>query len=423
MLFRNFFRKKKETEIINYQELIDNSWSVLRNGLLSPEASLRLIVEETIFALDSPEGKRFFAAGIQEPDLRNQIFVLKKLYERGGWRLAENFLSKAFDSQNDLAIDERQEIITFLAGFSDPDLLDFLLPGLENQNKKIRYATIKAIIGINNPDALASIKKHFSQIDDSFELFLCQLALLQFGDPEGKKELEKHFSEKDLAVFQISCLQYLDFNKIKPYLKKILERGTLEIKKELVLLVKDNRGSELLEELLKEQDDEVFLLTLKQIAEVGISSMREVLKNLEKETKHKKEIRKTLAILGEKDERELLEKELALTDINQYDLEQLNLLAQLNQEKLAELLTKIILPIENIFLLKTEEVKKIQEITKLMIKYGKLDSLVLLNRYCTSEALEKNDQERWLISCQAATAILCLIERNKTYLRGKILDN
>src|SRR5688572_4916403 len=106
-----FFKSKKEPEF-NYDEIIAKSWDIFRQGLINPNPAIRRAVENAVWNIDTPEGKRFFATGMQEPDLENKAFCLQKLYERGGWRLSENILKIAYNEE-DLSLKEREDLIYF----------------------------------------------------------------------------------------------------------------------------------------------------------------------------------------------------------------------------------------------------------------------------------------------------------------------
>ncbi|RYY00022.1 HEAT repeat domain-containing protein, partial [bacterium] len=253
MGFLDFFSKKKSTQTqIDYTDIILKSWDIFRQGLKNPNPQIRRAVEEAVWYVDNPEGKRYFATGMQEPDLDNKAFCLQKLYERGGWRLAENILKIALNEE-EIPLDLREQMIYYIGGFSDSNAAEFLIKGLESKELRLRIASIAALAGVKNGESMNPVYNHLQNVTDSLEKFVCGIVLYQYNHPEGKSIVDSILKNNGSAEY-VDKLRYLDFNKAKPFLEEIINHSDSNNKNVVISMIDDNRGVDILKKLLKDSD-------------------------------------------------------------------------------------------------------------------------------------------------------------------------
>lgn len=417
-----FFKKKNIEPEINYEEIIFKSWDIFRQGLKHPNPQIRRAVEKTVWYVDSPEGKRYFATGMQEPDLENKVFCLEKLYERGGWRLAENILKIALE-ETDLSLEVRENMIYYIGGFSDPNAVSFLMKGIDSPELRLRIAAISALSGIKSGESMNTVSQNLVNVTDQMEKFVSGILLYQYNHPDGKKIVESILTSQ-LTTEYIDKLRYLDFNKSKSLIEEILDTTNSENKKLIISMIEDNRGIDILKKLLNDKDPEIINRSLEKIIENGSRSALDDIKNLVKNPQTEKYIDYALAAFNDKPSLEKIEKRIKNSSINDQILEDLKVIGLVYEQDIAELIDNLILPFDDLDVLNKNELDKITKAIKLLIKYGKLSSILILSRYLNLKYLENEDINRWNIACYSASAILCIVERNTTYhtLRKKIKE-
>lgn len=412
----SFFKKKKEPEI-NYEEIIFKAWGMYKDGLMNPNPQIRRAVEETVWYIDSPEGKRFFATGMQEPDIDNKAFCLQKLYERGGWRLAENIVKIALNEES-LPVELREEMIYYIGNFSDPNATPFLLTGLQSNNEKLRVASLTSLSGVKNGEAMKPVLEHLNKAESEIEKFACGLVLYQYNNPEGKKILDSVLSNHTEKEY-IEKLKYLDFNKARPFIDNLLTLDNSEIKFMIIDMIDDNRGIDILKALLKDKDPQTINKSLDKIVENGSRSALEEIQKLQKTPQTEKNIEYALAAFNNKQALEAVEKRVKNNPdsdkLNDHTIEDLRVMGLVYEQDIAETIDKLLLPIDNLDDCNEEQIDKLIKVEKLLIKYGKISSILILSRYLDMKYLENEDILRWRASCYAAAAILCIVERNTTY--------
>jgi hypothetical protein len=416
-----FFKKKQEPEI-DYEEIIFKSWGMFKEGLINPNPDIRRSVEETVWYIDSPEGKRFFATGMQEPDINNKAFCLLKLYERGGWRLAENIVKIAITEQS-MPLKIREEMIYFIGGFSDPNATPFLLTALESQEEKIRVAALSSLCGVKNGEAMMIVYNHLQKSSSDLEKFSCGLVLYQYNHIEGKTIIENILKNNKSLDF-VNKLKYLDFNKARVFIDSLLELNSLDVNISIIDMIEDNRGIDILKTLLKNKEPKIVNKTLEQIIKNGSRSILEEIKLLDKKSETSKYIEYALASFNDKQSLENLEKRVKSNQLSNDVIEDLKIMGLVYEQDIAETIDKLLLPINNLDECNQETLDKIIEVEKLLIKYGKISSILILSKFLDLKYLQKEDITRWKVSCYAATAILSIVERNTTYytLRKKIKE-
>ncbi len=417
-----FFKKKITEPEMNYEEIIFKSWDIFRQGLKNPNPKIRLAVEKTVWYLDSPEGKRFFATGMQEPDLSNKAFCLKRLYERGGWRLAENILKIAFDP-NELDLKSRENMIYYIGGFSDPNAVTYLIKGLESKETEIRIATISALSGVKSGESMNLVDNHLQDVTNELEKFVSGILLYQYNHPNGKKIIDD-ILKFDSSPEYIDKLRYLDFNKTKTILESLVDKTSSENKKVIISMIEDNRGIDLLKSFLKDSDFEIINKAIEKIIENGSRSALEEIKKLSKIPQTEKNIEYALAAFNDKNSLEVIEKRIKESELTDNIIDDLKTIGLVYEQDIAGLIDKLILPFDNLDTLNDNQMDKLLKAIQLLIKYGKISSIILLKRYLDFKYLESEDIKRWNISCYSAAAILCIVERNTTYytLRKKIKE-
>lgn len=417
-----FFKKKKEPEI-DYESIIAKCWDIFRQGFKHPNPEIRSAVEKAVFNVESPDGKRFFAVGMQDPDLSNRAFCLKKIYARGGWRLAENILKIAY-TEEDLSIEVREELIYFLAGFSDPSASDFMTEGLNHHDPALRIATLAAICGVKGGDKANLLVEHLNKVENDLEKFTCALALFQFSKPEGKPIVDELFETNAKNPEFIKKLTYLDFNKAQIYIDKVINSADSEIKLLLIEMVQDNRGIDIIKKLLKDTDLVVVNKAIDKVVELGSRSALETLKELKNNKELEKNIKLALVAFGEREEAKEIEEKAKKGSLNDETISYLKAIAQLQEQNISEIIDKLLLPLNNLKTLESEELNKVNQLLEILTKYGKISSMVVLEQYCNLEFLQSEDIPRWVIACNSASAILCIAERNTTYytLRKKMKE-
>ncbi|MFN8578152.1 MAG: hypothetical protein U0354_15040 [Candidatus Sericytochromatia bacterium] len=416
-----FFKKKQEPEI-NYEEIIFKSWGMFKEGLQNPNPDIRRSVEETVWYIDSPEGKRFFAVGMQEPDIDNKSFCLLKLYERGGWRLAENIVKIAIN-EKEIPLSKREEMIYFIGGFSDPNATPFLLTTLQSDEEEIRIAGLCALSGVKNGEAIKPVYEHLNSVKSDLEKFACGLVLYQYNHQDGKKILDEILKNNKTAEF-INKLQYLDFNKARAFIDDLLKENNSEIKISIIKMIEDNRGVDILKNSLKDSDSNVVIDALERIISNGSRSALEEIQKINPNNQTSKMIEYALASFNDKKSLENIEKRVKESKLDNETIEDLKIMGLVYEQDIAETIDKLLLPINNLDECNNETLDKIIDVEKLLIKYGKISSILILSKYLDMKYLQKEDIIRWKTSCYAAVAILCIVERNTTYytLRKKIKE-
>lgn len=414
MGFFDFLFKKKQVDNIDYERITSDCWNIFRQGFKHPNPDIRRAVEESILNVESPDGKRFFSVGMQDPDIRNKVFCIEKVYERGGWRLSESLLKTAFD-ENELTIEERTNIIYYLASFSDPSASEFMLDGIRHESLEIRIATLCAITGVKGSEKANLLVDRLKEITDPLEKFCCSLALFQFNKPQGKPTLDEFFEKGLPPTNYINKLKYLDFGKARVYIDKVIESGNKDDKKALIEMVQDNRGIDILINLLKDTDTDIIKESIKQIIEIGSRNAFDEIKKLPENKETKYLVEKACALFGEKEQIKKFEekiKNLALSDEN---IDALRTIAQLHDQNISEFADKMMIHIDDLDNITNDELEKLNNLVKILIKYGKISSIPILDKYLKLIYLEKEDIIRWKLVCDSAAAILCIVERNTTY--------
>jgi HEAT repeat protein len=413
-LWESFFKTKKEPEI-NYDEIIANCWNIFREGLKNPNPAIRRSVEEAVWYIDTPEGKRFFAAGMEEPDIENKAYCLQKLYERGGWRLSENILKIAFYNE-ELALPDRENLIFFLGGFSDPNAIEFLKPGLENPEERIRIATLCAMAGVKNGTAAELALNHLEKSDNEEEKFACALVLYQYNKPEGKPILDRIFSETDSPrPDYLKKLIFLDFNKAQVYFNHLKNSPDPEIKKAIIEMITDNRGIDFIKEYLNDPDPNVAAKAIDQAVEIGSRSTLDIIKTLKDKPGLEKKVKPVLAFFGDKEAIRDLEEKARKATLADEHLEDLKNLAMIQEQNVSKIIDTLLEQINSLDTISKEDLEKVNKAIEILIKYGKISSIPVVSRYIRLSYLENEDLPRWEAACKSAAAVLCIVERNTTY--------
>lgn len=415
MGFLDFFAKKKSAPAqIDYTDIILKSWDIFRQGLKHPNPEIRRAVEEAVWYVDNPEGKRYFATGMQEPDLNNKAFCLQRLYERGGWRLAENIVKIALNEE-EISLDLRERMIYYIGGFSDSNAAEFLIKGLESKEPKLRIASIAALAGVKNGESMMPVYNHLQNVTDKLERFVCGIVLYQYNHTDGKSIIDSILKDNRYAEY-IDKLRYLDFNKAKPFLEEIINSSESNNKNVVISMIDDNRGVDILKKLLKDSDPSVINSALNKIVENGSRSAIEEISKLEKTPATQKSIDYALAAFNDKIHLEKIEKRLnSSSSLNNENLEDLKIMGLVYEHDISALIDKLLTPFNNLEASSSQELDKITEAVKLLIKYGKINSILNLDRYVNIRYLENEDIDRWKLACYSAAAILCIVERNTTY--------
>lgn len=409
-----FFKSKKKPEI-NYEEIIANSWNIFRQGLKHPNPQIRRTVENAVWNIDTPEGKRFFAVGMQEPDVENKVFCLQKLYERGGWRLSENILKIAYQDES-LSLAEREKMIYFIGGFSDPAAAEFLEPGLASDEIILRIATLFALAGVKNSESAGLVLNHLNNVTDRMEKFACGLVLYQYNKPEGKQIIEQIFSENSKLDFEyLKKLQYLDFNKARIYINQFINNKDPEIKKAILDLISDNRGIEYIKDFLTDENTEVAKKAIEKVIEIGSGSTIDILKTLKTKPELEKNVKLALAFFSEKDAIRELEENARKGSLGEEHLEDLKNLALIQDQNVSFIIDSLLEPICNLDSISKDEIEKVNNAVQILIKYGKISSIPIVSRYLNPYPAENEDIPRWEVSCNSAAAVLCIAARNTTY--------
>ncbi|MBC7474711.1 MAG: HEAT repeat domain-containing protein [Candidatus Sericytochromatia bacterium] len=425
MGFLDFLSKKqvKEPEI-NYEAIIANCWNIFRQGLKHPNPAIRRTVEQSVWNIDTPEGKRFFATGMQEPDINNKIFCLEKLYERGGWRLSENLIKIALDDDQDISLEQREEIIYFLGVFSDSNSADFLLAGLKHKELRLRIAILFAISGVKGSQSIAQIEEHLKTVTDDFEKFACGIALYQFNKNEGKNIVDEFFSNtNEPKIEYLQKLKFIDFNKAQIYFNQF-SKSNDEVKKTIIRMIEDNRGIDLIKLFLHDSSNDVANTAINQVIQIGSRSTIDIIKQLKNNPALEKNVKYALAAFSDKEAIKELEDKVKNSSLEFDTLEDLQVLGLINDQNVSEILDKILISIDNIDNCSDQQLEKIKVAIQILIKFGKMSSIIIIDKYCSLKYLENEDIKRWELSCNSAAAILCTAERNTTYytLRKKVQD-
>jgi HEAT repeat protein len=411
----SFFKGKKAEAEINYEEIIAAGWDIFRQGLKHPNPGIRRAVENAVWNIDTPEGKRFFAAGMQEPDIVNKAFSLKKLYERGGWRLSENILKIAFNDDS-LNLPEREELIYFIGGFSDSAAAEFLEPGLENEHISLRIATLCALAGVKNSPSAVPVLNHFNKATDKMEKFAAALALYQYNKPEGKPVIDQFLSETEPPdIDYIKKLRFLEFNKAQVYFSQLKHSNNPEIKKVIIEMINDNRGIEFIKGFLQDENPEVVNKAIEQVIEIGSRSVLDIIKGLKTNPLLEKNVKRALAIFGDKEAIRELEDRTRKATLMEEHLEDLENLAMIQDQNVSVIIDSLLAPIPNLDTISKDEIEKVNKAVQILIKYGKISSIPVVSRYFQLAYLENEDIARWEVSCNSAAAVLCIVERNTTY--------
>ncbi|MEK7435048.1 MAG: hypothetical protein AABZ74_18100 [Cyanobacteriota bacterium] len=418
----DFLFKKKKPEIINYDSVIDSCWEIFREGFKNPNPKTRRAVEESVLNIDSPDGKRFFSVGMQDPDIDNKLFCLKKVYERGGWRLAENILKIAYENEENLSDDKRIELISFFSSFSDSDASDFMEVGLEDKNIEIRLATIFSICGTKSSEKMKLIESHLEKSTDEFEKYACFMALWQFNNSQKKSELD-NIIEKNINSFKhIEKLKYLEFSKSKQYIEKIIQNNNNEIKLLCIDMINDNRGIEFLKLLIKDTNSIVIKKAIEKVIEIGSRSALETIKSQESNSEVSEQVKLALAIFGDKELIKKFEAKSKSSELDNENIELINKIALFPEQNISEIINTFLSKMHKLDDLNEKEIYLLDKIVYMLIKYGKLSSISFLEKYINVSYLNTDDNEKIKIVCNSATAILCIIERNTTYYTQRMKD-
>ncbi|GIW22594.1 MAG: hypothetical protein KatS3mg068_1601 [Candidatus Sericytochromatia bacterium] len=416
-IFNFLFNKKKEQNI-DYQEITDYCWSFFREGLLKENPKVRREIEEALLLIDTPQGKRFFSAGLQEPDLDNKVFCLKNIYKRGGWRLAENLLNIAFSEETD--INMSLDIISFMAEFADSSIIDFLIDKDILIRNELKIPIFLCLISSRSKEAINLLEKSINN-ESELEKILYGLMLYQFDLPDGRKILDTFFIDK-INTEYFKFLKYLEFNKSKFYFEKNLDKSK-EIQLIIIDNIKDNRGTELIKTFLKSNDKEVLIKSIKKIIEIGSKRLSENIDSINVEDQELNKY-KTIckAYFGDK---EAINKLLCKVNKNNISdeniLEILGYLSDLQENDISNYLNDFLTEKYESFLNNKIDLLLLKKIIKLLIKNGKISSIPILRKYVNKDFLDSNNL--YSISSLSAAAILCIIEKNTSYILKKNVKN
>ncbi|MFN8672643.1 MAG: HEAT repeat domain-containing protein [Candidatus Sericytochromatia bacterium] len=421
----DFLFKKKTVQVIDYDKSIEKSWDLFRKGFQHPNPAIRRASEDSVWYVDTPDGKRFFSVGMQDPDLDNKLFCLKKIYERGGWRLSETVLKIAYNLEEDLTEEQRIDLISFFGDFSDPTAADFMEVGLENASYKIRLATIFSICGTKSTEKMKPILNHYEKVSDDFEKYACLLALWQFNHADKKSLLDNIIESNITNENYIEKLKYLELGKAKQYLEKISANGNKKVKLLAIDMINDNRGLDILKNLIKDDDINVAQKAIEKITEIGSRSALDNIKEQEKNKDLSETVELALAIFGDKDFIKKYEDKAKNISLSEELIILINKIALFPEQNVSEIINTHLVKYEKLDELNEEILLKINQLIKILIKYGKISSIDVLEKYLSLDSLEKEEVLKWQIANNAASAILCILERNTTYytLRMKEKDN
>lgn len=424
MGFLNFLFKSKKQPQISYEKLIEECWDVFRKGFQHPNPLARRYAEEAVLNIDTPDGKRFFSVGMEDPDNENKLFCLKNIYERGGWRLAENILKSIYNNEYDLEIAKRVELIYFFGGFADTNASDFLIQGLKDENTQIRIASIFSICGTRSEEKMNVIEEHLHSVNDDMEIFACLLALLQFNNFEKKSKLDEMI-EKNLNNSEyIEKLKYLEFSKSKQYIENLIEKSNSEIKLLFINMINDNRGIEILKNTLKDKDPEVVKNTIEKIVEIGSNSSINSIKDVKTDKHGVEETKKlALAIFGEKELIKEFENIAINSTFDNENIELIKKIALFPEQNVSEIINKHLEDHKDLKILREIDLEKVNKLIEILIKYGKITSISILENYIDPSYLENEDLSKWKVVCNVAAAILCILERNTTYYKARMKEN
>lgn len=423
MGFLNFLFKSKKQPQVSYEKLIESCWDVFRKGFQHPNPLARRYAEEAVLNIDTPDGKRFFSVGMEEPDNENKLFCLKNIYERGGWRLAENILKAIYTNEYDLELEKRVELIYFFGGFADTNASDFLIQGLKDENIQIRIASIFSICGTRSEEKMNVIEAHLQSAKDDMEIFACLLALLQFNNFEKKSKLdeliEKNLNNRDY----MEKLKYLEFSRSKQYIENLIEKSNSEIKLLFINMINDNRGIEILKNTLKDKDPEVVKNTIEKIVEIGSNSSINSIKSLKTDKHSVEETKKlALAIFGEKELIKEFESLAINSTFDNKNIELIKKVALFPEQNVSEIINKHLEDHKDLKILPEIDLEKVNKLIEILIKYGKITSISILENYIDPSCLENEDLSKWKVVCNAAAAILCILERNTTYYKSRMKE-
>lgn len=411
-IFSFLFKKKKEDNT-NYEEINNYSWEFFREALVKENPQIRRSIEEALLYIDTPQGKRFFSAGLQEPDINNRIFCLKNIYKNGGWRLAEHLLNFAFSEEIELS--EKLEIINFLSEFADSSIVDFLNNGQFDLNNELKIPIFCCLISSRSKEAIKFIEKYKNN-DNELEKLLYLLILFQFDYPDSKKNLDEFFINENINYKYFQYLKYLEFNKSKFYFEKNSNKNK-DIQLIIIDCIKDNRGADLIKEFLKSDDKEIVIKSIKKIIEIGSKTLSDYLNELDlKDTEIEKYKMFCKAYFGDKESIEKLSSQIDKNNINEETLNILEYLALIQEQDISLYLNDFLENKYNSFLNKEIDLIILENIMKLLIKGGKISSIPILRKYIDKNFLEKNDLYLTKISALSSSAVLCILERNTTYI-------
>jgi hypothetical protein len=414
MGFFDFLFKKAVVEEIDYEKITSSCWDIFRQGFKNPNPEIRRAVEEAVLNVESPDGKRFFSVGMQDPDIRNKIFCIQKVYERGGWRLSESILKTSFEDE-ELTIEEKEKLIYFLADFSDPEAAEYMTAGIRHQSKNIRIATLCAISGVKGGDKANLIVDRIKEVDDPLEKFCCALLLFQFNKPQGKPILDEFFEKGLPSSEYINKLKYIDFGKARVYIEKVFEQGDRKTKISLIEMIQDNRGIDILIQFLKDSDIEVVKRSIEQVIEIGSRNAYDEVKKISETIDLKNTLDKAGALFGEKEKIKIFQDKVKSLTLNEDVIDALSTIAKLQDQNISEFADKILLSFPDLDNVNNNELEKLNDLIQVLCKYGKISSITILDKYLKLNYLEKEDIIRWKLVCNSAAAILCIVERNTTY--------
>jgi hypothetical protein len=410
-IFSFLFNKKKENNI-NYEEIINYSWNFFREGLLKESPQIRRYIEEALVNITTPQGKRFFSAGLQEPDIDNKIFCLKNIYKNGGWRLAEELLNFVFSEE--IELNKKLDIVEFLSEFSDSSIVDFINEHGFNINNELKIPIFCCLISSRSKQAIKIIEK-FKDDNNELEDLLHSLILYQFDYPDIKNKLDNIFINDNINVELFKYLKYLEFNKSKFYFEKNFDKNKY-IQLIIINCIKDNRGNDLIKELLKSSDKEIVINSIKKIIEIGSKNLSYYIENINlKDDEIEKYKMFCKAYFGDKHS---IEKLISKIDINLSNetLEILEYLSSLQDQDISTYLNDFLKNKYDYFLNKEIDLSILENIMKLLIKSGKISSIPFLKKYVNKEFLDKDDLYLTRISSLAAASIICIMEKNTTYI-------
>lgn len=421
MGFLSFLFKSKKQPLISYEKTIDACWDVFRKGYQHPNPLVRRYAEEGVLNIDTPDGKRFFSVGMQDPDNENKLFCLKNIYARGGWRLAENILKSVYSNEYELELEKRLDLIYFFGDFADTNASDFMIQGLEDENIEIRIASIFSICGTRSAEKMKLIQDYLAKSNDDMEIFACLLALIQFNNFDQKSRLDEVIEKNKNNVQYMSKLKYLEFGRAKQYIEKLMEETTAEIKKLFISMINDNRGIEILKNFLNDKDPEIVKTAIEKIVEIGSRSAIDSIKAIKTDKHGVEETQKlALAIFGDKELIKEFENIAINSNFDNKNIELMRKISLFPDQNVSEIINKHLDEHKDLKILREIDLEKVNKLIEILIKYGKISSISILENYIDSSYLENEDLAKWKIVCEASAAILCILERNTTYSIAKM---